>query len=452
VLVGKKWGYIDRNGKIVINARYSVGYDPKQHRFSEGLALVYLKEKCRYIDKTGKVAITLACSDAERFDGGIASVRTEEEKAERRGYINKQGKYIWGPVAYKYRTMEEISSRTEKQAKEEEVLTPLTDEEKALNPKNLIWRQPDFVADLNFFIGEGFGGHGGAYRLVRKGNRYRQESEFWVYVGEDDKSSVQLFPITRSYDDFKPVRSGSIDSIPINPRALALEKDVTFTALGTRTVDGHYCLKVEAVRQSKPDTRYYFYIARDLKNLVIVAQVITPRRGGVQRLSNISFNVYDSLVQIPADYKTKEHDRWTKVEGARVSYKGRVVKEASVFRAPEGQLFLRVNDWTYLVRPKEGTVETAFQGLLVTRSGEYVWTTTENEAYSSIGYRNPRPPQEWESKRDRGVIVKPNSVTFRSTSYELDKAMIEALVVAQELVVSGRCLGVNYFSQTRSRR
>ncbi|HLN98289.1 MAG TPA: hypothetical protein VK208_07480 [Pyrinomonadaceae bacterium] len=44
-------------------------------------------------------------------------------------------------------------------------------------------------------------------------------------------------------------------------------------------------------------------------------------------------------------------------------------------------------DWTYLVRPKEATVETAFQGLLVTRSGEYVWQTKDREAYSQTNYR-----------------------------------------------------------------
>jgi len=102
-----------------------------------------------------------------------------------------------------------------------------------------------------------------------------------------------------------------------------------------------------------------------------------------------------------------------------------VVKDATVFRAPAGQLFIRVNDWTYLVRPSEATVEVEFQGLLVTRSGEYVWQTKESEAYSQIHYRNPRPPSEWEKEEDRRVIVKPNSVIFRSTNYKRDKAMIE---------------------------
>lgn len=114
-----------------------------------------------------------------------------------------------------------------------------------------------------------------------------------------------------------------------------------------------------------------------------------------------------------------------KVDTAKVTYQGRLAKDAAVFRAPGGQLFIRVNDWTYLVRPKEATVETAFQGLLVTRSGEYVWQTKENEAHSQIHYRNPRPLREWEREEDRRVTVKSNSVTFRSTDYKNDKSMIQ---------------------------
>ncbi len=424
VYTGKKWGYIDRSGRLVIPARYNVGPD-KHNNFSEGLALVYLNDKCLYIDKTGKTITSLACSEAERFDGGIALVRTGEERLEKRGYINKQGKYIWGPTAFKHRSLEEISARAEKQEKEEEVLTPLTAEEKALNPKEIILNQPDFAADLNYFVGEGFGGHGAGYRLVRKGNRYRHESEFWIFIGEVGKPSARLFPRVKQYDDFEQSRAATADDIPIDPQALALENDVTFTFLGAKTIDGHHCLKIEAVRKSEADTKYFFYAARDLKNLVIVAQVVMPKRAGLQRLGNISFDVPDSLVQIPSDYKPIEHDRWTKIETAKVTYKGSVVKDASVFRAPGGQLFLRVNDWTYLIRPKEATVETAFQGLLVTRSGEFVWTTNENEAYSATHYRSPQPPSKWETKEDRHVTVKPNSVTFRSTNYDRDQAMIE---------------------------
>lgn len=425
VLIGERWGFIDHSGRVVIKPKYGIGYDSRHHDFSEGLALVYFQDKCCYIDKTGKILIKVQCDDGEQFTGGLASIRIGEGKAEKRGYISKQGRFIWGPVAFKYKSMEEISARAEKAAKDEEILTPLTEAERSQKARDIILNQPDFVADLNFFVGEGFGGHGGAERLARKGNRYREESQFWIFVGELGKPSARLFPQAKAYDDFESARGGSADSTPINPQALALENDVTFTALGTRVIDGHNCLKIEATRKGKPDTKYYFYAARDLKNLVIVAQLIKPNRTTLQRLDNISLEVPDSLVQIPPDYKPIEHDRWSKVETAKVTSGGRVAKDATVFRAPAGQLFIRVNDWTYLVRPKEATVETAFQGLLVTRAGDFVWQTEENEAYSQTHYRDPRPPSKWEKEEDRRVIVKPNSVTFRSTDYKRDKAMIE---------------------------
>ena len=96
VQVGDKWGYIDREGKFVIKPKYGFGYDSRTHAFSEGLALVYLKDACGYIDKTGKIVIKIQCSEADKFIGGLASVHVGEGPAERRGYINRQGKYVWG--------------------------------------------------------------------------------------------------------------------------------------------------------------------------------------------------------------------------------------------------------------------------------------------------------------------------------------------------------------------
>jgi len=428
VSVGEKWGFIDHSGRLVITPKYRIGWDRRQHAFSEGLALVYLRDQCAYIDKSGKIVIRINCSDADQFSGGIASVITGAEKREKRGYINKQGRYIFGPVAFKYKTMEEVSARAEKTAKDEEILTPLTAEERALDPREVIANQPDFVADLSYFVGEGFGGHGFTQRLARKGNRYREESEFWIFVGELGKPSARLFPKAKSYDDFEPPRGGSAYSTPINPAALAKEDGVSFTALGTRVIDDHKCLKIEAIRNGKPE-KFYFYAALDLKHLVILAQILEPRRSTVQRLGNVSFEVPDELVQIPSDYKPLEHDRWVKLENAQVTYGKKVSKDFVVFRAPGGQLFVRINDapypWDYLVRPKEATVETAFQGLIVNRSGEFIWRTKETEGFSVIQYQNPKPPSEWEKPEERRVIVKPNSVRFRSTDYDKTKAMIE---------------------------
>jgi len=69
-------------------------------------------------------------------------------------------------------------------------------------------------------------------------------------------------------------------------------------------------------------------------------------------------------------------------------------------------------------------VETAFQGLLVTRTGKYIWETKETEAFSQTYYRNKKSLDDRQKEEGR-VIVKSNSVKFRSNDYDKDHAMIE---------------------------
>lgn len=421
VMIKEKWGYINREGKLVIPSKYEFAYEG-EHSFSEGLALVYLNDDCAYINNTGKAVIKFKCDKAYKFAGGLAYV----EIGEKRAYLNKQGKFVWGPEGFKYKSLEEVRAQVEKRIKDEEVLTPLTDEERALNPRDVVLNQPDFVADLSFFYSEGFGGLGGGHRVARKGNRYREESEHWLFIGVSGKRTARVFPNSKTYDDFEPVR----DELPggassFNPKSLGLEQDVTFTALGTVELNGYKCIKIEATRKDRPDEKIYLYAARELKDLIIVGQVRDKNRGLVQKLSNISFDVPESLVEIPSDYKPIQHDRWTKVETAKVAYGGKPSKDFGVFRSPTGELFVWIKDapysWEYLVRPKEATVETAFQGMLVTPSGKYIWRTNETEAYSTTYYRN----KSEERKKENEVIVKSNSVKFRSNDYDKDKAMIE---------------------------
>src|SRR5947209_20379303 len=68
------------------------------------------------------------------------------------------------------------SAKEEKKAPE--ILSPLTEEERSLDPRTILLHQPDFAADLGFFVNEGFGGYSGSEHYVRKGELYREESQY----------------------------------------------------------------------------------------------------------------------------------------------------------------------------------------------------------------------------------------------------------------------------------
>jgi hypothetical protein len=313
------------------------------------------------------------------------------------------------------------SAKEEKKAAE--ILSPLTQEERSLDPRIILLHQPDFAADLGFFVNEGFGGYSGGEHYVRKGERYREESQYWTFVGEIGKATLRLYPGGRFYDDMVPSRISAVEGSLHYPQAFALNSAATLSALGTVEVDGHKCLKVEVLQDGRAE-KNYLYAALDLKNLIIARQSLGPRASMTERLSNITLQVPDGLVDIPADFKPIDHVRWTKMESAKVTYNGKPSKGYRVFRAPGGELFIWVNDayypWHYLYRPQDKTVEIAFQGLLVNRSGTYIWKTAESEAFSSRDYSRPS-----RHAIDAHLEEIPNGIRFRSNNYKQDQATIE---------------------------
>jgi hypothetical protein len=83
-----KYGFIDTNGKLVIDLKYDEAED-----FSEGLAAVKLKDKWGFIDKKGNFVLGPMFTYADSYKDGIAEVGLDGKNA----YIDKTGKYIWGP-------------------------------------------------------------------------------------------------------------------------------------------------------------------------------------------------------------------------------------------------------------------------------------------------------------------------------------------------------------------
>ena len=342
------------------------------------------------------------------------------------GYIDKRGKFVLGPTEFKYKDLKAIIEKSqEKQEKEEnEKLIALTGEEKNLNYRNLIANQPDFSADLSYFRSEMVSGGGGGERITRKGNRYRRESQFWIFIGETGKQRIRLFPQTKTYNDLEPADDENLSySSPFNPKTLANDVETIFTPLGKITIDGHECIKVQVQRKGEKleSEKISLYLAKDLKYLVIVAQVQNLPFSFIQRLGNISLEVADNLVQIPTDYKPIERDIWKKVENAKVKYQGKFSKDFGVFRSLTGELFVWLDlgeeddpfIWNYVIHPEQKIANIAFQGMLVTRNGEYVWRTKETEAFSNTGYRSPLAIKDAQSK-GKIVQVKAKSIKFSS--------------------------------------
>lgn len=87
-----KYGYVDENGKEVIDGKYD-----SAKKFREGLAAVSMGELFGYINKNGKIVIPLQYTSASNFVNGIALV----SKAYKFGCINPDNKEII-PCEYDY--------------------------------------------------------------------------------------------------------------------------------------------------------------------------------------------------------------------------------------------------------------------------------------------------------------------------------------------------------------
>ena len=95
-----RWGYVDQNGKVVIEARFNLA-----KTFSEGLAAVVVSEnentsgKIGYIDRTGRMVIQPQFDQGSvasdyAFSEGLAAVPLAHDKW---GYIDKTGKFAIAP-------------------------------------------------------------------------------------------------------------------------------------------------------------------------------------------------------------------------------------------------------------------------------------------------------------------------------------------------------------------
>lgn len=84
---GQKYGYMDKNGKVVISPKFASSMD-----FSEGLASARTGYKSGYIDKTGNFVIPELYFYGERFSGGFAAVEINDKS--QYNYVSKTGQLL----------------------------------------------------------------------------------------------------------------------------------------------------------------------------------------------------------------------------------------------------------------------------------------------------------------------------------------------------------------------
>ncbi len=85
----KKFGYIDRNGTIVIPAQFDNARD-----FSESLASVQIGDKYGCIDSNGKIVIPPRFDFIDKFKNGLAEITLDRLE---KGKIDKTGKIVTAP-------------------------------------------------------------------------------------------------------------------------------------------------------------------------------------------------------------------------------------------------------------------------------------------------------------------------------------------------------------------
>jgi hypothetical protein len=88
VLLDGEWGYINKNGAMVIEPEHQIAYP-----FSDGLAAVRSGWRWYYMDENGEFVIEGSFQEIRPFSEGKAAIRVDG----RWGYINTDGNFIINP-------------------------------------------------------------------------------------------------------------------------------------------------------------------------------------------------------------------------------------------------------------------------------------------------------------------------------------------------------------------
>lgn len=263
----------------------------------------------------------------------------------------------------------------------EPVVLPLTEAEKTIVSKEIVSNQPDFTATEAYFSARAISGFSVARNVARKGRQYRVDTGMVVIISELDRPVIRVNQdktFETGVANFRPFVSATV---PLNPTDLLGFEDISFTSVGTIELERNKLLKIQA-KSKEFEHEIFLYADLGRKNLITIIQILGSERRSIQRLQDISFEVPDKLFDLTG-YRERPKLAWRKVDGAKVTSKGKVVEEARVYRHKD-YLFVHAGEFDHMLidLKKEVALTTVYRGLLLSKTGAYIWTTNDDEAIS----------------------------------------------------------------------
>lgn len=178
---------------------------------------------------------------------------------------------------------------------------------KPTSPRELLASQPDFVADEILFSAEkrgslGFAsGHRLVFKKAKKDEYYRLDTGVVIVYTDAGNRSFKYDAKRKKLElDTEPDAEEDWYEGADNPMFFSKKQGVKFEVVGTEKIQEHDCTKIRATKEDAiakdgETEEVYFYVAKDLKNLVLATEILLPNRRTSYILTNVSFNVPATL-------------------------------------------------------------------------------------------------------------------------------------------------------------
>jgi hypothetical protein len=176
------------------------------------------------------------------------------------------------------------------------------------SPREMLAKQPDFVAEEILFSAEARGGMGFVsghqllFKKAKRGEFYRRDTGIVVIYFDSENRTLRYDDKSKRLEEQKDAnqRDDWYDGAE-NPQYFAKKKGITYSVVGTEKVSDQECVKIKAAKEGAVDQgedkaeAVYFYVAKGMQNLVIATEILLPNRRTSYLLRNISFKVPDGL-------------------------------------------------------------------------------------------------------------------------------------------------------------